>query len=278
MGDDNDDDNEGTSCCNEPQQAFVYLYAVYLVAVFLTWETIISKPMRLLATSIHEISHAIACMLTCGDVRAIEVYNNEGGVTKYVGGCRCIIVPAGYLGEAFWGMVFVVMSGGRKTSTAAASGLIIALLVCLCYSPNRVLVILNLTYAIITLIVIFIEWFAFTPILAFVVLLYGVFLGTYAIFDIFGHLILRSQPGSDAYALYEESGRIFPPRCVGVYWLLIAIVLQILGIWLTLILMSEECEDLGWFECIFDSKLELEGLEFDWWPDDWWPDDWDFKN
>jgi hypothetical protein len=234
--------------------------------------------MRLLATSIHEMSHALACWISCGEVRAIEVYNNEGGVTKYVGGCRCLIVPAGYLGEAFWGMVFVVLSGGRKTSTAAAGGLIFALLFCLCYAPNRVLVILNTCYATITLAFIFVEWFLFTPILAYVVLLYGVFLGTYAIFDIFGHLIVRSNPQSDAYALYEESGRCFPPRCVGVYWLVLAILFQLVGIWLTLILMSDECEDLGWFECVFDSRFELDMNEFEWWPDDWdWPDDWSFN-
>lgn len=246
------------SCCNDPQKAFIGLYLGYIAIVFVTWQSTLVKPLRLLATFVHEFSHALVCWLTCGDVHGIEVYNNAGGVTKYRGGCRCLIAPAGYLGEAFWGMVFVVMSGGRKTATFAASGLVAALLVSLCYSPNRTMVFLNLFYAVVTLAFIMVEWYIFTPILHFVTLLYGVFLSTYAVADIFNHLVVRSQPGSDAYAMYEESVHCCQPRCIGVTWMILAIVMQFFGIWLALILMSNECEDGGWFECLFDNKLDLD--------------------
>lgn len=69
--------------------------------------------MRLMAVFLHEISHAIACWISCGTVRGIEVENNEGGVTKYIGGWRTIIIPAGYIGTSFWGFVFTVLSGGE---------------------------------------------------------------------------------------------------------------------------------------------------------------------
>lgn len=35
-----------------------------------------------------EFGHATACWLTGGKVHGIEVYKNEGGVTKYTGGWR----------------------------------------------------------------------------------------------------------------------------------------------------------------------------------------------
>ena len=225
--------------------------------------------MRLLATSIHELSHALACWMTGGQVHKLEVYENEGGVTHYSGGWRCFVASAGYLGEAAWGMVFVVLSGGRKTSTAAAIALVTILLIGLCYSPNRTMIILNSTYAILLLGVVAVEWFWFTPILQYVILLFGVFLGVFAISDIFNHLILRSQQGSDSYTLYEESGRCCPPRCVGLWWLFLAIVIKLTGLYLALILMSNECEDKGWFECIFHSRLDLQFQQFDWWPDNW---------
>lgn len=41
------------------------------------------------------MSHATACWITGGKVEGIEVYGNEGGVTKYVGGWRWFIIPAG---------------------------------------------------------------------------------------------------------------------------------------------------------------------------------------
>ena len=39
-----------------------------------------------------------------------------------------------------------------------------------------------------------------TPVLAYLILLFGVFLGTYAITDIISHLIIRTVQQSDAYA------------------------------------------------------------------------------
>ena len=41
------------------------------------------------------MGHATACWMTCGKVHGIEVYGNEGGVTKYTGGWRWFIIPAG---------------------------------------------------------------------------------------------------------------------------------------------------------------------------------------
>jgi len=259
----------GSSCCDEVQTAFLYLYLIYLACVLLLGDTILAKPMRLLATAVHEISHAQVCWLTGGQVLQLEVYDNEGGITKYQGGCRSLIAPAGYLGEAFWGAVFVVLAGGSRTATFAAVGLVVALLLTLCYRPNRVLVMLTLAYVILTLAFVIVEWLYFTHILMYLILLFGVFLGTYAVIDIFQHLILRSRPGSDAYTIYEESGGCCQPRCVGISWLVVAVSLQVLGLWLALILMSEECQHLGWFECVFDSKLDLDMKEFDWWPDEW---------
>lgn len=256
------------TCCNEPQKAFAFLYIIYLIIICLTWNTGIVKPMRLIAVFTHEISHAIACWLTCGTVRGIEVNHREGGVTRFQGGCRFCIIPAGYLGASFWGMVFVIMSGGRKTSTFAAIGFITALIVALFYSPNKFTVYLNLGYAIITSVFTLVEWFWFTPILAFVILLYGVFIGTYAISDIYNDLIYRTVEGSDAYALYEEVPCCLP-KCVGVQWLIIAILLKLNGIWLALVLMSDECKDRSWSECVFsDSPFFflpdfLEELHFD---------------
>ena len=267
------DDNNLPACCNEEQSAFLFLYVIYLVVIFLFAESILAKPLRLLATAVHEISHAAVCFLTGGQVLKLEVYENEGGVTYYRGGCRCLVAPAGYLGEAFWGAVFTVCSGGRKTATAAAGTLVVELLLTLCYSPNRVLVILCCVYIGLTILLIVLEWYVITPLLFFFTLFVGVFLGVCAVMDITKHLILSSRPGSDSYAIYEESNKCCPPRFVGFVWLLISILLQLLGSLLTIVLMSEECQDKGWFSCVFGTRLDWD--DWDWWPDDW--DLWDSR-
>jgi hypothetical protein len=77
------------------------------------------------------LSSATACWWTCGTVDKIEVYQNEGGVTHFKGGIRWMIIPAGYVGVAFWGGAFVCLSGSRIGATIAAGVFAFALLVCL---------------------------------------------------------------------------------------------------------------------------------------------------
>ncbi len=248
---------------NDAQAAFVLLYGIYMTLAYLTQGSPLAKPIRLLTTFVHEFSHALACMMTGGSVRQIEVYSNAGGVTRYQGGCRCIIASAGYLGEAIWGFIFVVMSGGRKTATVAAGGLILALLISLCYAPNKTMVWIAVLYSIFTFGCIFIEWFVFTPILNYVVLYFGVFFSYIAVSDIFDHTVVGSRPGSDAYALYEESMRCCLPRCVGFQWFIVAVLLQIGGFVLGYMLLSAECEGGGWIECIFHTKVDFGDWNFD---------------
>jgi hypothetical protein len=190
-----------------------------------------------------------ACWLTCGTVTAIRVFENEGGVTQYIGGCRILIIPAGYVGSAVWGSFFVMLSGGQKTATGAAASLVLMLLVSLCYAPNRTMVKINLFYAVITSIFICLEWMVFSPILNYVVLFYGEFVGVHAIFDTYQDTIKRTVQRSDAYACYELCPCCLP-KCVGIQWALLNILLQILGVWIALVQMSNECENTGWWACL----------------------------
>lgn len=262
MGDDNDGDLQWT-CCNDKQSLFILFYIAFSSIAFITLRTLVAKPLRLIAVFIHEMSHATAAWLTGGQVDAIQVYHDEGGVTHYSGGLRCCVIPAGYVGCGFWAMVFVILSGGRRTATFAAAVFTIALLVALCYTPNKTMVYLNLGYAVVMILFICIEWFLYTPILQFVILFFGIFVGIVAINDIHSDTILRSVQGSDSHACYKEVCPICPPRCIGLQWIFLAIFFQCFGIWIALVQMSNECEDLGWFECIHvtvDLDMDWDGL------------------
>ena len=75
--DDNNMDMMEWSCCNDEQTVFLLLYVAFVALAILTWNTLLSKPIRLIAVFIHEWCHAVACWLTCGDVRGIQVWENE---------------------------------------------------------------------------------------------------------------------------------------------------------------------------------------------------------
>jgi hypothetical protein len=234
---------------NEAQIAFLVLYLIYIGIIVVFYNTLVMKPFRLLTTFLHEMSHAIACWMTCGSVQAIRVYENEGGVTSYYGGCRLLIIPAGYVGAAIWGCIFVMFSGGRKTATGAAGALLTMLLISLCFAPNRTMIGLNIFYAIATGIFIYLEWHVFTPILGFVVLFYGAFVGIGAVEDVYQDTVKRTVLRSDAYACYQ----ICPcclPRCVGLQWAAYTIVLQVAGAWIAMMQLSNRCENTGWWDCL----------------------------
>lgn len=85
------------TCCETEEVWYISMFAIYLVVNALLWNhsSEILKPMKLVAVFFHEFSHATMCWLTGGKVEGIEVYNNEGGVTKYRGGKRLCVIPAG---------------------------------------------------------------------------------------------------------------------------------------------------------------------------------------
>lgn len=274
-GNDSGDYNEASyqrwSCCNDDQTLFILLYIAFVTLAVITWNTLLSKPIRLIAVFIHEWSHAIACWLTCGQVRGIQVWENEGGVTTFRGGCRCLIIPAGYVGCGFAAMIFVILSGGQRTAWVACAMFTISLLLALCYSPNRLLVYLCLVYTIFNIAVCILDIYISTPLLQFLILYYGVTIGMFAIADIHEDTVVREVKGSDAHACSTEVWPCCAPRCVGIQWAILAIVFQLIGIWVAMVEMSEECDDLGWFQCL---NLSMDFDDFDLWERNWEFDGW----
>ena len=95
---------------------------------------------------------------------------------------------------------------------------------------------LNIGFIVITLIAILIEWLVFDPVLQFVTLFYGVFIGWYGIMDIWDDTISRTVEGSDAYACFQM-WKCCLPRCVGVQFAVLAIICQCAGLYIAMLSM-----------------------------------------
>ncbi|WOL08460.1 hypothetical protein Cni_G17213 [Canna indica] len=126
-------------CCDHDQGTFIITVAVFTVVILALWRTVLLTPFKLITVFLHETSHALACKLTCGDVEGISVHANEGGETQTRGGIYWFILPAGYLGSSFWGMVFILASTNLLTTRIAAGCFILALLVVLFVAKNWLL-------------------------------------------------------------------------------------------------------------------------------------------
>ena len=119
----------GSLCCNAHQIDVIVAVCAYTVLILGTWRVdAVVKPFKLLAVFVHEGCHACACLATGGRVDGVEVNINEGGVTRYRGGWRLCVTPAGYLGGAFWAAICTAVLDYRWGMFAVAASLGLALL------------------------------------------------------------------------------------------------------------------------------------------------------
>jgi len=230
--------------------AFICCFIFYVVFNFLFWNTFVLKPIKLIATFCYELNHLIVCRLTGGKTEKIQLYNAEGdlerGLTKFEGGVKICVIPAGYIGNAFWGTVFVAFSGNRIASTIITSLFICVLITSLKYAPSNGMKLMTVIFIIGTALAIFIDWFLWNILLAFVTLYYGISIGTYAIYSDLrrnnvrkpgerrGCIFSCKLNGPDAKACHDAIPCCLT-RCVALQFIFSALAMQILGVYLALV-------------------------------------------
>ncbi|CAI9113554.1 OLC1v1014176C1 [Oldenlandia corymbosa var. corymbosa] len=123
-------------CCNHEQIVFLIFLGVCSVVILALWRTVLLMPFKLITVFLHEASHAVACKLTGGHVEGMQIHADEGGATHTRGGVYWFILPAGYLGSSFWGMMLILASTDLITARIAAACLAVALLVVLFVAKN----------------------------------------------------------------------------------------------------------------------------------------------
>lgn len=103
-----------------------------LVVVITLWWTPLLFPFRILTTTIHESSHALAAVATGGQVSCFEVETNGAGLTCTRGGFGLLISSAGYLGSTIFGGLMLIWAknerGRRRLLYALTAGLVVILL------------------------------------------------------------------------------------------------------------------------------------------------------
>ncbi|GLT48897.1 hypothetical protein SLA2020_224870 [Shorea laevis] len=202
------------NCCNHDQVVFLVTVAVCAVVILALWRTILLKPFKLVTVFLHETSHAIACKLTGGDVEGIQVHADEGGTTQTCGGIYWLILPAGYLGSSFWGMVLILASTNLLTTRIAAGCFIVALHVVLIIAENWTLWGLCMGFVVFLGVVLILQETTEVRILQYIILFIGVMSSLFSVYGIYDHLISRRVHSSDA----EKFAEICPCPCNGVGW------------------------------------------------------------
>ncbi len=88
--------------------------AIAFVAAFLLWNQremeLLLYPLRLFVTFVHEAGHALAALISGGQVQGFTVAANGSGYAVTAGGNLALILPAGYLGAALFGSLLFLLS------------------------------------------------------------------------------------------------------------------------------------------------------------------------
>lgn len=92
-----------------------------VVAIF--WNTILVYPVKVFVVLLHELSHALATILTGGHVLGITLSPQLGGVTLSAGGWPLVIASAGYLGSIAWGGLILFAAARSRNHRALAQGM-----------------------------------------------------------------------------------------------------------------------------------------------------------
>jgi hypothetical protein len=89
---------------------------------FVPYAEVIAYPFRIFITFIHESAHALAALMTGGQVEHIEVAPNGNGLTYTRGGWELLIASAGYVGTVLYGGLLLVVGKQARHAKPVLAG------------------------------------------------------------------------------------------------------------------------------------------------------------
>lgn len=172
--------------------------------IFALWPTDVVYPLRLLIVFLHELSHALAVILTGGEVVSLTVNTMEGGEVLARGGNRFLTLSAGYVGSLLIGVLLLLTAVNTRADRFAMAILgALILAVALLYISEPFAVIFSILTAAAMLAAA--AWLSH-EINDLILRVIGLTSMIYVPYDIFSDTIARAHLYSDARMLAEEFG------------------------------------------------------------------------
>ena len=209
--------------------------------------SIITYPVRLFVTFVHEAGHAVAGLLSGGIVRGFSVSPNGSGVAIIDGGNFALIAPAGYLGAALFGTMLFLATSRKPQWTrgiSVAIGLAIVALTLSFATPdaqrNLTALIVGIGFG-----VGLVALGAFAPrvVTVFALNTLAILTGLNAVFDLWN--VVRNPnpvpggPVNDAASFSAYVTPLLPPAVVALMWAAIAVGMLSAAFYLGLIKQVE---------------------------------------
>jgi len=188
------------------------------ILVFIFWNSFLVYPIKLLTIIFHEISHAIAGILTGNNVKSIEVQTDLAGKTITYGGKNFFVIFAGYLGSIVWGaLIFFAAYKTRYLKIISISIGVIIFLFTANVFVGFVSVVAGLFFGLFFILFPFLKYETLRD---YVYKFIGLASMFYVLVDIKEDLLTYSFRITDAFLLYEITG--IAPILWGLFYFLFA--------------------------------------------------------
>lgn len=218
----------GTGPGGAPSRRAAWWLLAFAALTVVLWHSPVLFPLRSFVVLVHETGHALAALLTGGEVRHLVVRPDESGEVLYSGGWPIVVASAGYVGTALLGSVLLALTRWPAAHRAAV-GVLGAVLVAmtLVYVPfgNPFGFGLGLAWGALLLVL---AWRRF-PHLARVVDALAVMLCLYAVYD-FADYLIYDTGRTDAGILARYLGLPWLAWPIGLGWTAVSLYLMYRGL------------------------------------------------
>ena len=198
----------------------IIILTVIAALAFILWDTIILFPIKLVVVFLHEASHAIAAILSGGEIIKMDVGLNLSGKCEISGGNNILIASAGYLGSFLFGAVLFYSAYSKKYNKLPV---IIIMVVIILFAVN---VITNLTIQLLAVLfstlILLSLWFIPENINKYILKSLGLISCIYVVYDIKEDIITSFPQSSDASVIAGLTG--IPEFIWGLLWFAISVI------------------------------------------------------
>lgn len=205
--------------------------------------SVITYPVRLFVTFVHEAGHALAGLISGGQVEGFTVSPDGSGLARISGGNIALIAPAGYLGAALFGAALFLVTSRKPQWTRSLSVAIGLSIVVLTLSFARPDARHNLTALIVGIGfgggLVALGAFAPRVITVFLLNTLAILTGLNSVFDLWNVVRnpnpLPGGPVNDAANFSAQVTPLLPAAVVAFMWALIAVVMLSAAIYFGLV-------------------------------------------
>jgi hypothetical protein len=202
------------------------LLAIILIVSFILWDTYFVYPIKLSVVLMHEVSHAIATLLTGGNIVGMNIGLDLSGSCQTEGGNAIAIASSGYLGSFLFGILFFVSPNKVKIGKWIIISVTAIIFIITAIASKEIFFIFLVAFF--SLLIILLANYMSIPIISILFRSFGLISCVYVLFDIKEDLLEKHIAISDVSLLSSLTG--ISGVIYGIVWMVLSLSILVLAV------------------------------------------------